>query len=302
MQYRDVPNSGASARRLIVNADGFGFTTGINRGIWEATRHGIVTSLSCNTNFPGIADLPSFVREFPHISIGVHLNPIVGHPVSDPATVSSLVRADGRFWAGDFTRRLLCGNIRSDELARELAAQIAVVQRMGVTVTHWDSHQNKHLYPRYFTIALEVAGSVGIRCMRTHDRQLLEGGSRARHGRLLRYYLGHPRRLATHALARVQMQRARRAGFLMADRLLTPGYLDGSHKTMESTWLRLVKHLPVGTSEVYCHPGYADEALRQHAYYVDERRAEIEVLCSHRLRAAVERHGVELVSFAHLIA
>ena len=71
-------------KHLIVNADGYGFTTGVNRGIEETVERGIVTSISANANCTAIEDLPSFVERFPHVSVGVHLNPVVGPSICRP--------------------------------------------------------------------------------------------------------------------------------------------------------------------------------------------------------------------------
>ena len=74
-------------RRLIVNADGFGFTEGVNRGIVEAVEGGLVHSTSCVVNFPRDRVAPAFAAHWPHVSPGVHFNLSVGRPVCDPGQV-----------------------------------------------------------------------------------------------------------------------------------------------------------------------------------------------------------------------
>src|SRR5215218_7536045 len=94
-------------RRLIVNADGFGFAPGVNRGIEMAVGDGVVRSMSCVVNFSEIEELPAFVARWPHVSVGVHFNLSVGRPLSDLARVRSLVDGDGNFWGARLPRRLL---------------------------------------------------------------------------------------------------------------------------------------------------------------------------------------------------
>jgi len=88
-------------RRLIVNADGFGFGPGATQGIMEAIREGkFITSVSVNANFPDVAQVRNLVSEFPHISVGVHLNPMAGKPCLPPEQVRSLIGDDGYFQNG----------------------------------------------------------------------------------------------------------------------------------------------------------------------------------------------------------
>src|SRR4030095_4795665 len=59
---------------LIVNADDFGQSPGINRGIIEAHEHGIVTSASFMTRWPAAGEAASYAREHPKLSVGLHLD------------------------------------------------------------------------------------------------------------------------------------------------------------------------------------------------------------------------------------
>ena len=59
---------------LIVNADDFGASRGINRGIIEAHRHGIVTSTSLMVNTPFSAEAAKLADEVRHLSVGLHVN------------------------------------------------------------------------------------------------------------------------------------------------------------------------------------------------------------------------------------
>ena len=112
--------------------------------------------------------MPRFVKQFPHISVGVHVNPVVGRPVSPPAEIPTLVNGDGEFYYKDFTRRLLHKDIATQELEHELSAQIQRVRNWGVNISHLDSHQNQHLYPPYFSVFLALMRKHQIACMRTH--------------------------------------------------------------------------------------------------------------------------------------
>src|SRR3954447_10563799 len=196
--------SAARPRRLIVNADGFGFTPGVNRGIEEAVEAGVVQRTSCVVNFPAIEELPAFTARYPHVSPGVHLNLAVGRPVSDPGRVPTLVGPDGLLLGARLPRRLVSGEVDRDDIRRELRAQIDRMVDLGVTPSHWDGHQNKHLYPPFFQEALVIARACGVHRMRTPRRYVVpaDAGSAARPVALARYYARHPRRVGTHAYGR----------------------------------------------------------------------------------------------------
>ena len=298
-------SSGADARsqrRLIVNADGFGFASGVNRGIEKAVAGGIVRSTSCVVNFSNIEELPSFVSRWPHVSVGVHFNLSVGRPITDPSLVATLVDREGNFWGAELPRRLLSRAVSREHLRRELFAQAQRMVNLGTTPSHWDGHQNKHLYPPFFMEALRVAKQCGIRRMRTPKRYLVPEQSRgtSRPLALGRYYLTHPRRVITHTYGRALSRLCRRRGMRMADRLISPSYLGGNKKWVLDTWLSIIDALPIGTSEIYCHPGYVDDSLRERATYVQERELEVAVLTAAELEAKVRSSGVELTSFRDL--
>jgi predicted glycoside hydrolase/deacetylase ChbG (UPF0249 family) len=284
-------------KNLIVNADGFGFTTGINRGIEQAVERGIVTSISVNSNFDACEELPSFVARFPQISVGVHVNPAVGRPVAPAKDIPTLVNEHGEFHGNEFTRRLLTRKIDTDELEHELSLQVVRIQGMGVVVSHLDSHQNRHLYPPFFFVFLRLLPKHGVPCMRTHAHlALAEDPDRRRH--LVRYFARHPSRALTHLASSTEMRYARRRGAIMADRLMSTSHT--GDKADQEKWVHLIRNVRDGWSEVYCHPAEPDDELAKWATYVEPRRREIEVLTSDRTRQEIERCGVTLRSFHDL--
>jgi predicted glycoside hydrolase/deacetylase ChbG (UPF0249 family) len=87
-------------RNLIVNADDLGWTPGVNRGIAEAHRNGIVTSSTLLANGEAFDDGVQLVRAMPSLGVGVHLNLSDGRPVSRAEEVPSLVTRSGWFLGG----------------------------------------------------------------------------------------------------------------------------------------------------------------------------------------------------------
>jgi predicted glycoside hydrolase/deacetylase ChbG (UPF0249 family) len=291
----------SSARhRLIVNADDYGFTPGVNEGIAKCLRAGVVRSISCLANFDLLDDLGRLVAEHPHLSVGVHFNLSHGPPVSDPRAVPSLIGDNGMFLGAGTARALVTRAARPDEVQRELTAQVERLARPGVTLTHWDGHQNLNLFPGFFGAAQRVARRFGIERMRTHRRALYGETGPLPLEAVLRYYVRNPVRMLTHGAARIRMLRARHHRFRMADSLITPGYVDATEKSWREFWWKLPAQLPPGTHELYCHPALPDDALRGHTAYVESRYREAEVLSDPSLVDAFLAHDVELVSFHDL--
>jgi len=87
-------------RNLIVNADDLGWTAGVNRGIAEAHRNGIVTSASLLANGRAFEEAVEFARATRDLGVGVHLNLSDGPPVAPREAVPSLLNASGAFEGG----------------------------------------------------------------------------------------------------------------------------------------------------------------------------------------------------------
>ena len=81
-------------KRVIVNADDFGFSAGISAGIIRAHREGIVTSTTVVANMPAAEQAVEMLADAPRMGVGVHLNACQGLPLSDAG--SALAGADGR--------------------------------------------------------------------------------------------------------------------------------------------------------------------------------------------------------------
>ena len=117
---------------------------------------------------------------------------------------------------------------------------------------------------------------------------------------LVSYYLKNPKQILTHTFARTTTLYANMRGFRTADRLISPAYADSTKKYLLQTWVSIMETLPQGTSEIYCHPAYVDDVLKQHAKYVYEREEEVKILTSNEVKNAAQNNGIELISFKEL--
>tara|TARA_B110000438_G_scaffold204160_2_gene195857 strand:- start:1215 stop:2063 length:849 start_codon:yes stop_codon:yes gene_type:complete len=131
-----------------VNADDFGLTGDVTRGILAAHRNGQVSSTTLMVNTPGTEEAVEAASDHPNLGIGLHFNLTEGRPLTD---APSLVDGDGRFLLrGELLGRAFRRQIDPDDVARELDAQLSRFHDLGLTPTHMDSHQHVHMAPPIF--------------------------------------------------------------------------------------------------------------------------------------------------------
>ena len=284
-------------KRLIVNADGFGFGTGATQGIFDALEEGkFITSVSVNANFQEAERVSELSSKYPHISIGVHLNPMVGKPCLHPQRVPSLVGQDGYFHGHKFTGLLRKNMTSLDELEVEFDAQISKIKDLvGDHITHLDSQGNKHLI--YFDLFLKLAQKWGIKRIRNNAPLICLESLTPFCSRIVAY-LKHPHLWIVHKYRRYQMLKARKLGIRMVDNLITVGYAGTGNKTNPDNWERILRNMSSGTYEIYCHPAYPDKVLRRWAlYYCEERLEELTLLRKDWLANVAKYSDVKLISF-----
>ena len=142
------------ARRLIVNADDYGLTAGVSRGILDAHRDGIVTSTTLLVNRPVDPALIDALKAS-GLGVGLHLNLTLGPPVAPAKRVPSLVDGEGRFVRD---AREAAKRARADEARIELGMQIDEFRRiMGRFPTHLDSHHHVGRHEPILDLVLDFA-------------------------------------------------------------------------------------------------------------------------------------------------
>ncbi len=154
--------------QLIVNADDFGLTEAVNKGIVEAHVRGIVTSTTIMANGRAFDAAVSTSRRVPGLGIGVHLNLTAGEPVAPARNIPSLVdRHERLHWSpGRLLRALVARKVNLAEIETELRAQITKVFGAGIRPTHLDGHKHVHLLPGVSQIVIRVAQEFSITAIR----------------------------------------------------------------------------------------------------------------------------------------
>jgi len=288
-----------AVKNLIVNADDLGWTEGVNRGIAEAHRSGIVTSASLVANGAAFTGGVELARENPRLSVGVHLNLSDGAPVAGRQAVPSLVAESGELAGGpeSWLLKIAMRGLAVEQVEMEWEAQIQKVREAGLAVTHLDGHKHVHMLPGLFEIALRLAKRHGIGAIRvSHEasslRTALSGGAELRASVVLKQGV---QARGLKLLARDAREKVDRAGIATTDYFC--GIAQTGALTREGV-ARLLRSLPEGTTELMCHPGYVDEALRATPTRLqDSREKEVEILTDPEIRNLVASQGIRLLDY-----
>ena len=291
-------------RQLIVNADDFGLTQGVNRAISESHAGGVVTSSTLMASGPAFDDAVAIARSLPSLAVGCHVVLVDGAPVSAPASIPTLVASRSsnpkRFFGkvSSVAARALLGGYDEDELVREMVAQIRRIQAAGIQVTHLDTHKHAHIFPAILKALLNAARICAVRAIRnpfvpTSSMSLRALASQ----RALWTRYGQVRALST--MAGQFRRRVKRAG------LKTPDGVVGVMETGSvdsSLFQRALASLPDGAWELVCHPGYDDADLRSvPTRLLQSREVERRLLTSTEFREYLDREGIGLISFRDLV-
>jgi predicted glycoside hydrolase/deacetylase ChbG (UPF0249 family) len=282
--------------RLIINADDFGMTSGVNRAIVEAGRRGAITSATIMANAPKFQEAADLARSVPRLKTGCHVVLIDGDPVI--AGLSSLAPG-GRFRRSlkDFAEAAVRGRISEEEIQRETEAQIHKIQAQQITITHVDSHKHTHMFPHVIGPILRAARSCGIRAVR-NPFEPLRSWPRDVTARTPGLWLRSVGVLAFRMFARAFDRAVQDEGMSTTDG--TVG-IAATGKLNQRLLEAMLKSLPESTWELVCHPGYADADLRAAGTrLVESRQVELDVLSAEATRNMIEACGIELISYADL--
>lgn len=292
--------------RLIVNGDDFGMSRGITEGIILAARYGFLTSASLMVNMPAAEyAVERAAKKAPALGLGVHLNICQGRPVMPPRDVASLVEANGEFLPpARMIRKLWYGAAAGSEIEAEFRAQIRWLKDRGVAPTHADSHHHIHIYPAAAGPFARALAAEGIHCARAprctawpKNRPFETAFWSSAGGP---YEGGLARRIAVgtyrSALQKIFFHEldmpASRVSFLSRGRR--------DLAALGEQWKAAIESLPASTFELACHPGLFEHGFSEGDPIHEQREEELRWLTDREWLDAVERSGVQLITYRDL--
>jgi len=280
-------------KRLIVNADDFGLTSGVNQAIVELHRHGILTSATLMARASATEEAIQLAIANPTLGVGCHVVLVDGSPITPVELLPNLTGAkDLSPTLGSFLIRIHIGNVTGRNVAQDIEtealAQISRLQSTGLHLTHIDTHKHTHMFPAVLRPVLRAARAAGIRTVRNPFEPAWS----------VRATPGAPWLRRTQVqLLRILQSSFRRIvaeeGFVTTDGaigVLATGTLDSA------TLASLLQAMPEGTWELVTHPGYNDAALAKvRTRLLASREIEYQAL-----KNASLSQGIELIHFGQL--
>lgn len=280
-------------RKLIINADDFGLHPTVNEAVREGANAGRILSTSFMAAGKAAEEAAEIAGRTRQLGTGIHLTLVAERPVLPTEQVQSLLDREGNFLPdyGAFIKRFSLGKIDLTEVRAECEAQIIKMEKLGLRITHLDSHQHLHVLPKIIDVCLELMKEHEIRCMRVPAEDcMFLGGERP--------YL--PRFLARgvlSCLARCAACKARKNNIRMTDAfygMLAGGHLDQAHLSA------ILRQLPEGISEIMLHPGINNRELKQIYNWKYHWQEEWQAVLSGETGRILEEKQIELGSYTLL--
>ena len=263
-------------RRLIINADDFGLTPGVNQAVIDLHQASALTSttlMAASACFQPAVDL---AKQNTSLGAGCHVVLVDGTPLSAPEKISTLLDPASRVPAFrptlmHFVQDLLLGRIDTRHIQLEAAAQIQHLQSSGIRVTHVDTHKHTHMFPRVLEPVIRAARVCGVHGIRNPFEP--------------EWSVNATPRASTLRRLEVQLLRTMRPQFLALVREYEMATTDGclgvlATGTLDAAAINaILDRMPPGTWELVCHPAYVDAELRAtRTRLIDSRMVEVQAL------------------------
>lgn len=274
-------------KKLIINADDFGFTANVNQGIINSHINGILTSTSLMASGYAFDEAVRLAKQHPQLSIGAHLTLVDVKPVLPPGQIPTLVNNEGNFVADyrQFFRNFLLRKIKLNDIRNELNAQLAKLMEAGIAISHINSHQHMHIFPGILDVVIDLAIKYKIRWLRhCYDSS---AGIRGMGERGLAF------------LAKKGKMKIANAGLRSSD------YFWGTANTgkmKKADLIHMLKNLPEGITEIMTHPGEHDDTLaaRYGQSWGCGWKDEQDALIANELKAIIAEEDIHLTNYGEL--
>ena len=281
-----------SNKQVIITADDFGLSTGVNTAVEQGWRDGILTCASIMPGGAAFDEAVAIARRNPGLQVGLHLTLLQGKSVLPNSLIPDLVDETGDFSYNPVTTgmRYFFDKGLYKQLLREIEAQIQRVADSGIPLSHVDGHLNIHLHPTVFAFLTDLMPRYGITSFRLSRERLfhnLRFDKQRRLGKTVeRVIFGA---LANHARPLLDRLGIRYAGEVK-------GVLNSGRMT-EEYLLQLLDGLNEGLTELYFHPGILPDAEISRRMPEYRHAEELAAITSTRIKVRLADLGIGLANY-----
>ena len=233
------------AKRLIVNADDFGFNDHTFEWTVRGFECGALTSATIMAGMPATYKAVEYAKSHPQFSFGIHLCLVDEKPICKPEEIPSMIDPKtGKLWATrQFIVRNFMGLIKVEDIKREMRTQYMAIKNADVPISHVDGHGHNHRLPQSIKALVELKDELGIsKVRRCQDLAVASG----KLGLLSRLINGPMQKRLDHE------------GFATTDHFL----MNAGHSSSPKWFSESLSSLPDGVTEIGVHPGVDEEWRR----------------------------------------
>lgn len=257
-------------KKLIINADDFGYSSGVNAGIIKSYKEGILTSATLMANMPGAREAVDLAKKNPGLGVGVHLVLTTGKPIIKKNNLSD---DQNHFYQLNDYKKARKKMSKAD-IINEWSAQIDYLLQLGLKPTHFDSHHHVHFFEENQEITFAISK---------------------------KYHLPFRNSYGTEDFPKLKFNAINK---LLLDMMNTPKIRDMSrpYDSLKAECLKelqetLNKAIDVNILELMVHPAFVDEHLLQNSSFNIQRVREVEVLTDPSIEKLIKQNKYELVNF-----
>lgn len=289
-------------RKLIVNADDFGLTPGVNKAVADCAERGVLRSATIMANAPAFEGAVNTAKQQERLGVGIHFVLTRFKPLIEADKIPELAGANGALpgGPGELLRIVLSRKGARDEIRRELFAQAERVFDSGIVPTHFDSHKHVHIIPAVLEAMIEIARRWSVKWIR--DPFEARGGLRflfdVEKGKRRQFLRQYAAALCTTPALPAFRSQIRGGG------IGCPDYFHGISATglMTRNFVRrLSENLKPGINELMTHPGYVDNELKAlGTRLLESREKEKEIVASEEFKAHLEKHKIVVSNFGEV--
>jgi len=275
---------------LIINADDFGLHSGINKGIQLMFEKKIVRSASFITNTDLFEDSLNIIRQFPDVSVGVHLNLTDGGPISSGCSSGLLLNKEGNF-LGDHLqvlRSVFLHFLKLEDLIRvEFDCQFKRRLAKNIKISHLDSQGHIHIFPPLFKIILKAACKFKIPFVRISAEPIFF------QGRVPRWDIVSLNILSWRAKLNLRGKNVRYTDYFFGLRY--------AGKFTKDTMTQLIKQLKPGVAEIAVHLGCDNQNISKQFKWGYSWSDELKALEDNDIMKTIKLMDVNLINFNDIL-